>query len=129
MSMPLSRSAVVFFIAFIGLVHGRASADPATDGPQPVVTDANGKEIILKKWKIVGGVRTLGWLPKAIDAFEMREFGSTTFKDGVLTLVPLSRIEAIHYEYDKETARVQLAGVDKPLQGTTPGRRRIVDRG
>ena len=95
-------------------------AKDTKDGKQPTIIDAGGKEVVLRKWKIVGGTRKLGWLPgDKADYFELREFGSTTFKEGVLSFVPMSRIESIKYDYDKETASVQLAGLEKPLQGTT----------
>lgn len=119
MSLPHAALASFLLAGTIALASGSFAADPPKEGPQPVITDAGGKEVTLKKWKIVGGLRKLGWLPDKIDAFEMREFGSTTYKEGVLTLVPMSRIESIRYEYDKETASVQLAGLEKPLQGTT----------
>ncbi len=119
MTLPRAALAAFLFAGTFCLAGGIFAADPAKDGPQPLITDAGGKEVMLKKWKIVGGLRKLGWLPDKIDAFEMREFGSTTYKDGVLTLVPMSRVESIRYEYDKETASVHLAGLDKPLQGTT----------
>jgi hypothetical protein len=113
----LSKSALLL-AAILALTNAGLAADPPADS-QPVVTDAAGKQFILKKWKIAGGVRKLGWLADKPEAFELREFGSTTFKEGVLTLVPMSRIDSIRYEYDKETANVHLAGLDRPLQGTT----------
>src|ERR1700733_5534953 len=74
------------------------SADPPKDDKLPILTDQAGKEVTLKKWKIVAGTRKLGWLTDKPLAFEMREFGSTTYKEGVTTLIPLSRIGDIKYD-------------------------------
>ena len=87
--------------------------------PAPVVTDAAGKELTLKNWKILAGTRKLNWVDGKPVAFEFRETGSTSFKDGIVTLVPLSRIEAVAWDYEKETVIVRVAGLDKPLTGST----------
>lgn len=108
-------AAACLFLAGLTLL----ADDPPKGDKQPVVVDAGGKEVVLKKWKIVGGTRKLGWLADKPEAFEMREFGSTTFKDGVLTLVPMSRVKSIKYEYDNQACAVEVAGLEKPLQGTT----------
>jgi hypothetical protein len=94
-------------------------AQPPAESSSPVVTDAGGKEVILKKWHITGGTRKLAWLADKPECFELRETGSTTFKDGVLTFVPLRRIQSIKYDYEKETCAVAVAGLDQPLAGTT----------
>ncbi|MCE9534499.1 MAG: hypothetical protein K8T89_25765 [Planctomycetes bacterium] len=119
MLLPRTGLALLLLAGLIVLAQNGLAADPAKDGVQPVVTDPNGKEVSLRKWKIVFGTRKIGWLPEKIDVFEVREFGSTTFKEGVLTLVPMASIQSIRYEYDKETAHIEVAGLDKPLQGTT----------
>lgn len=87
----------------------------------PVVTDQAGKDVTLKKYKIVGGLRKMNWVEGKPEAFEIREFNSTTFKDGILTWVPLSRIESIQYDYRKDVATmsVKVAGIEKPLAGST----------
>ncbi len=99
-------------------------AQPKKDNPKensgaPTLVDPSGKEVVLKKWKIVYGLHKLSWLDGKPEAFEMREFGSTTFKEGVITWIPFKRVEAIRYDYDKETVFVDVAGLEKPLEGTT----------
>jgi hypothetical protein len=120
--MSDQRYAVILFVG-LAISRGGLSADAvpdSTDKKETVVTDANGKEVVLRKWKIVGGTRKLSWLPgDKMEFFEMRELGSTNFKDGVTTFVPMSRIESIKYDYDEEIAAVRVAGIDKPLKGTT----------
>src|SRR5262245_22470543 len=70
----------------------------AADGP--TIVDAAGKEIVLTKWKIAAGTRPLNWLAKegpAPEALAFRETNSTTFKEGVLTFIPLERLESLTY--------------------------------
>lgn len=115
--LRLITSALLFTLL---CVASSWTADPITEkgaASLPLI-DAGGKDVVLTKWKIVFGTQKLAWLPDKIEAFVMREVGSTTFKEGVQTFIPLSQIEAIRYEYDKETVNVQVAGVEKPLQGT-----------
>jgi hypothetical protein len=96
-----------------------AATSAFADEPTPIVTDATGKEIALKKWKITGGTRKLSWVDGKPDAFEFRETGSTTFKEGIATLIPLSRLESITWDYEKEAATVRVVGLEKPLVGST----------
>jgi len=102
------------------------------DAPVVIIVDANGKEHKVKGWKITAGTRRLGGLAPADDkepmpkdpppqppkggkappkkgavgpeALAFREDDSTTFVDGVLTLVPLDRLREL--DYDKETKTV-----------------------
>lgn len=85
----------------------------------PIVIDSSGKELTLKKWKIVAGTRKLPWVEGKPEVFEIRELGSTSFKDGIVTLVSLSRIQEVAWDYEKETMTVRVAGLEKPLIGTT----------
>jgi hypothetical protein len=121
------------------------AADPPAEGTL-VVIDAAGKEQKLKAWKFVAGTRQLSWLtgpgpakdgddkepaksdkpklPAGPEALEFREENSTTFRNGILTFVPLDRLRAIDYEADKETVRVHVAAgekgdADEVLTGTT----------
>jgi hypothetical protein len=95
------------------------ATEPLKDAKEsaPVVIDGAGKEVTLAKWKLVGGTRKLGWVAEKPEAFELREFGSTLLKDGVLTLVPLGRLQSVRYDYEKETCSVHVAGLEKPLEG------------
>ena len=100
--------------------------DPPAD--TATVTDAAGKEVKLVSFKPTAGVRRLAWLadPKSQGdearkgpfALELREPHSTTFSKGVVTLVPLSGIESIRYDYDKHTMAVSVKGLTEPLAGT-----------
>ena len=87
--------------------------------PGPVITDAAGKEIVLTKWQISSGTRKLSWPAGAPDALVFRETDSTTYKDGVLTLIPLTRLESLTYDAKELTVRAKIAGVDKPISGWT----------
>lgn len=123
---------------------GLMADEPKADGATLVVVDGGGKEQKLKAWKFTTGVRPLAWLapapapdngpkgaraparPKTAagpEALEFREENSTTFVDGILTLVPLERIRAIEYD-DKDGVTVRVAAGEKPeadelLKGTT----------
>jgi hypothetical protein len=111
------------------------SAEPAPPAPPGtlVIIDAAGKEQKLKTWKFVAGTRALSWLapaappkeggdqpregdkappPAGPEALAFRDENSTTFVDGVLTLIPLERVRTIDYE--EETVWVHVATGDKP---------------
>jgi len=117
--MSLSRCGLAFLlgVCLTGLTRYSTAADHKSE--PPIITDVGGKDVTLKTWKIVGGIRKLAWLPDKTEAFEVREFGSTTYREGVLTLVPMTTIGSIVYDYEKETAYFHLAGMKTPLEGTT----------
>lgn len=108
---------MLFRLAFFGLLATSLSVH--ADATVPVVTDGTGSEFALKKWKIVAGTRNLPWEPGKPDAFELRELGSSTFKDGIVTLVPVSRIQEVSWDYDKQIMTVRVAGLEQPLTGST----------
>jgi len=100
-----------------------------------LVVDSAGKEQKLKTWKFLAGTRHLSWLaapaaedqpaakdeaprkgkrvaarvPTGPEALELREDNSTTFREGILTLVPLDRISKI--DYDNENKKVSVTVV------------------
>jgi hypothetical protein len=106
------------------------AADPVPPAPEGtlIIIDAAGREQKLKTWEFVAGTRPLSWLvpaappkvdgdkpkepdkpregdkapapPAGPEALAFRDENSTTFVDGVLTLVPLDRIRSIDYEED-----------------------------
>src|SRR5260370_32725926 len=108
-----------------------ARADDPPKPAEPgtlVVVDGGGKEHTLKNGKFTLGTRRLAWLtvkegtkepaieareakgavktaiPKAKDgpeALEFREEKSTTYVNGVLTLVPVDRLRALQIAHDK----------------------------
>ena len=94
------------------------AADPPKDDKSPVLVDAGGKEVVLKKWKITGGTKKVAWLADKPECFVVRELGSTSFVDGVQTFIPIQQVQAIRYDYDKLTATIQVAGLEKPLEGS-----------
>ncbi len=108
-------------VLFVASVVATAADPPKDTKDEKAVTiiDANGRLAAPKKWKIVSGLYTVNWAEKPVETFVIREFGSTTFKDGVTTYVPLEQLQGIAYDYEKATATFAIAGLDKPLQGTT----------
>jgi hypothetical protein len=52
--------------------------------------------------------------PRGPEAFVLREANSTTWANGVITLVPLDRIRSIEFDNEKETVGVHVATSDKP---------------
>ncbi len=85
---------------------------------EPTIVDGSGKEFVLKNWKITAGTRKLDWLPTAPDALVFREVNSTTFREGVLTFIPLDRLESLSYDVEKKTVKAKVAGIDQPLEGS-----------
>jgi hypothetical protein len=137
--------AVALGVVCATLAAGRHA--PSPDMPPILVIDAAGKEQKLKSWKFTIGVRHLTWLapapppkpagdadkdqkprPRGIlpgpEALEFREDNSTTFVDGVLTIVPLDRLRALDYDLEQKTVTAKVATGPKAednevLTGTT----------
>ncbi|HLW68685.1 MAG TPA: hypothetical protein VKS79_25430 [Gemmataceae bacterium] len=110
--------AAVLFLPFSQLFADEPSKP---SGGEAVVVDAAGKEVKLKKWHISAGTRKLGWLEKdgvAPEALAFRETNSTLFKDGVVTLIPLDRLESLTYDVEKQTVQAKVAGLNQPLEGS-----------
>jgi hypothetical protein len=93
-----------------------------------IILDGAGKEIPVKNWKFTAGTRPLAWLADAkskepvAQALEFRENKSTTFANGILTLVPLSSVKKIDYDHDKKDVRATVliaGGKEEVLAGTT----------
>jgi hypothetical protein len=103
-----------------------------------VVVDKDGQETFLKKWRFSLGTRPLALHTEALKApekkgppvkvpegplyLEFREDNSTTFKDGILTLVPIASVRKIDYDNDKKTVTVtylQAGDKEATLTGTT----------
>jgi hypothetical protein len=78
--------------------------------------------------KFTVGTRRLTWLAdpagatedakKGPLALELREPHSTTYAKGIVTFVPLSSVESIKYDYEKQVAAVAVKGLTEPLAGT-----------
>jgi hypothetical protein len=112
------------------LIGGLAGAfSQAAEAPaDATVTDAEGKEVKVGGLKFTVGTRRLAWLAdpngttedakKGPLALELREPHSTTYSKGIITFVPLSSVESIKYDYDKQVASVAVKGLTEPLAGT-----------
>ena len=111
----------------------------AASGNVMTILDAKGNERKLTKWKFLEGTRELTWLapkaapkngeekkegedkqpapapekPKGPDALIFREKNSTNFKEGILTLVPLSSLRSLTYDYEEKTATAKVATSEK----------------
>lgn len=86
-----------------------------------VLRNAAGKEEKLLAWHFTTGTRKLSWLDGG-SALEFRELNSTSYVEGIVTLVPLSSLKALAYDPDKKavSATVVIAGgKEETLLGTT----------
>jgi len=118
--------------AVIGLIlaGGLAGASsPAPDAPSgATVTDSEGAEVKVSALKFGTGTHRLAWLAdpdgatedakKGPLAVEIREPHSTTFKQGIVTYVPVESVESIRYDYERKVALVAVKGLTEPLAGT-----------
>lgn len=111
-------------LAFVlAILHGPGAqaGDKASDAPLAIV-DATGKEVKLKSWRLTTGVRRLpigdGKGPLFL---EFRDEHSTTFQAGIVTLVPISSLRRLDYDYTNKTvsAVVATAAKDTSLTGST----------
>jgi hypothetical protein len=108
----------VVFLSFCHLFADEPVKPPAGEA---VLVDSAGKEVTLKKWHISSGTHKLTWLEKdgiAPEALAFRESNSTLFKDGVITLIPLDRLESLTYDVEKQTVQAKVAGLEQPLEGS-----------
>ena len=98
-----------------------------------ILVDAHTK-VPFKDARFTAGTRHLGWLvesdrpanPKAKNPgpeyLEFREEKSTTFKDGILTWIPLASLAGLEFDHDKKLVRAavkQADGKDLVLVGST----------
>lgn len=110
--------------AWLAGAISRAAEAPA----EATVIDAEGKEVKVSGLKFAVGTRRLTWLAdpngatedakKGPLALELREPHSTTYSKGIVTFVPLSSVESIKYDYEKQVAAVAVKGLTEPLVGT-----------
>jgi hypothetical protein len=117
--------AAALALALGSIVAGSRAADAPAEA---TVTDADGKGVNVTGPKFTTGTRRLAWLAdpggatddakKGPLALEVREPHSTTYKQGIVTLVPLASVESVKYDYDKKLARVAVKGLAEPLVGT-----------
>lgn len=99
-----------------------------------VVIDKDGTEHKVKNWKASLGTRVLNFnplplkkgepakVPQGPAYLEFREDNSTTYANGIVTLIPLESVRKLDYDNEKKTVAVTLAqadGKDAVLTGTT----------
>src|SRR5262245_51141094 len=95
-AMTPTRLGAAVCLLLAGLVFAAEIPEPAPAQPITII-DTAGKEQKLKSWKYTSGTRRLTWLADkkekgknaGPEALEFREDDSTTYAEGVLTLVPL----------------------------------------
>lgn len=149
----LAGSLVGLVAAVLAVAAADDKPDKAPADGGLVIVDARGKEQKLKTWDFVIGTRRLNWLaptgkkdpdkkddkgikddktprrpvtprPQGPQALAFRDENSTTWVDGVLTLIPLDRLRSIEFDNENATATVRVATSDKAdgdavLTGTT----------
>jgi hypothetical protein len=110
-----------------GLTPIVVGADEPAAG-EIVVVDVDGKEHTLTDVKFGTGTRRLAWLAdpygntedakKGPVALEVRESTSAMpLAQGIITLVPITSIESLRYDFDKELASIVVKGLGQPLTG------------
>ena len=129
--------ACLVLIAFLPLPEFINAQDaPKTAKSGLIVVNTDGQEHTLKNWHIVLGTGSVlrndpikppakGEPAKQADGpeyLEFREDNSTSFEEGILTLVPITSIRQIDYDDAKKTVAltmVQADGKEVVLTGTT----------
>ncbi len=93
-----------------------------------IVITPNGKEAKVEGFRFLRGTRTLPWLQSAekketpSEYLEFREEKSTTFENGIVTLVPIKSLKKVEYDTEKKTVHLVVHGSDQreiKLQGPT----------
>ena len=98
-----------------------------------VVPPTGGKEVKLVDWRFLLGTRRFALLdeppinpktkmPTGPEYLEFREDKSTTFQNGILTLVPIASLRKIDYDREKKTVTVvavKAGDKEETLTGTT----------
>jgi hypothetical protein len=112
-------------LVLVALGADRVRAQDKTAAPL-IVIDAKGKEIQLKSWKFTYGTMRLwvadGKSAPAPECLVFREDKSTTYQNGIATLVPLASIRVIDYDNGKKAVAVTLLnseGKEETLRGST----------
>jgi hypothetical protein len=98
-----------------------------------VIPPTGGKEVKLADWRFTHGTRRFTLAkdapPKPKDApeyLEFREDKSTTYQNGIITLVPLSSIRKIDYDREKKTVAVLVATSGENKEETLTGTTRFI---
>jgi hypothetical protein len=115
----MQRRVWVIGLVLAGALTGELAAADAPE--EATVTDAEGQEVKVTGLKFGTGTHHLSWLvepEKGPLAIELREPHSTTYSKGIITYVPVTALESIKYDYDKQVATVAVKGLTEPLAGT-----------
>jgi hypothetical protein len=132
--------------AVLASLPGVASPDAPKKGGAGalIVIDNAGKEHKLKTWKFLDGTERLSWLaakaPAAKagkkeepaktaagpEALKIREENSTTFRNGIVTFVPLDRISKIDYDAENKTVTIAVAKPGDKTEEVIMGSTRFV---
>jgi hypothetical protein len=127
----MCRSACALFL-ILGSVAEKADAQTGQPSVWEIVYDGD-TVIRLEQAHFTSGTRPLAWLaetakttgkkpPAGPEHLEFREENSTSFKDGIVTYVPLPSLLRLEYDHDKKRVRaicVQADGKEVTLVGTT----------
>lgn len=116
------RSRVRALVACVAFVCAASVLVRAAEPTAAIVTDAEGKELKVTGVKFGVGARRLAFLAEGTDkgplALEVREPHSTTYAKGVVTYIPLSAVEGVKYDYEKQLAAIAVKGLKEPIAGT-----------
>jgi hypothetical protein len=126
------RCRSLLFILMLALPASAGDKDKKTpDKETPkgdyllVVPPAGGKEVKLVDYRFTVGTRRLalnGDTKNGSVYFDFREEKSTTYKNGIFTLIPLTSLKKIDYDREKKTVTVTAIkdnGEEAKLVGTT----------
>jgi hypothetical protein len=129
-----SALVMMFFAVFVVRLDEHARGGEKKEGKPGylvVVPPAGGQQVKLADWRLTLGTRRVAMLNDlAADAkvtvgpeyLEFREEKSTTFKNGILTLIPLTSIRKIDYDREKKTVSAVVlkdSGEEVTLSGMT----------
>jgi len=115
----------VIFVATASFASGWPAGEPAAG--EAIVTDADGMAHKLTAVKFGTGTKRLAWLAdpqgssedakKGPLALEFREPHSTTLVKGVVTLVPVGKIESLVFDHAKQEVTLSVKGLQQHLVG------------
>ena len=124
---------LVFVLPLFAVAAAQEPAKKDTEGLSAV--NANGKEMTFKKWEVVRGTRFIVGLPEKVgkdeppaplpakvEYLEFREDTSTTYVEGIVTLVPMTSLRKAEYDDKNKSVAVTLIdtdGKEAVLAGTT----------
>jgi len=132
-----SLTALLFVASVLGSFSDSAGAGDkkkdATEAFLLVVPPTGGKEIKVADWRFTFGTRRFdptkdspknpkSKTPSGPEYLEFRDDRSTTYQDGILTLIPLQSLRKIEYDREKKSVAVVVSkadGKDETLAGTT----------